>query len=294
MSDYYKLAKDNSNSSGNAPINLRMPTNEQVGFTPVITRSNFFVQGFAERNPAREASTPPNEWCLDTTGNGRGTAGADWADASSDWYNARGYRYSLGMFPLITLWNPYDRDMVLDDLGLEFELYPIDIVNLGGSVIANVGQHTSKYNGAKQVNRQTVKFVIRGITLEAGAAVNFSPPCNSYYDKDIPSNNVLVARASAPYVNGFFTPSTLPESPYTTPTDPRYDERFWGKWDGSIEPVPARWMISNKDRKSRLTLQFTNTSKSLWRQLVMLYSSTDLVNRQFRTENRFKTAHPLR
>ena len=47
---------------------------------------------------------------------------------SGDWYYAKGYRYSLGMFPLITLWNPYDRDMVLGDLGLEFELYPIDIV----------------------------------------------------------------------------------------------------------------------------------------------------------------------
>ena len=55
-----------------------MPTNEQVGFTPVITRSNFFVQGFAERNPAREVSTPPNEWCFDTSGGGRGSVAADW------------------------------------------------------------------------------------------------------------------------------------------------------------------------------------------------------------------------
>jgi len=300
LSDYYKLAYDNSKLPSDDDRPLRMPTNEQVGFTPVITRSNFFVQGFAERNPAREASIamPGNEWCLATTGNGRGTAAADWGDASSDWYNARGYRYSLGMFPLITLWNPYDRDMVLDDLGLEFELSPINIVAYTNNVavtIANVGQHTSKYNGlsnggAEEVNRQTVKFIIRGITIKAGEAVNFSPPCNSYYDKDIPSNNVLVARASAPYVNGFFTPSTLPEFE-SDPTDSRYDEIFWGKWDGSIVVPPARWMISNKDRKSRLTLQFapnSNNKPSLWRQLVMLYSSTDLVNSQFRSENRFK------
>ncbi len=63
LSDYYKLAYDNSNLPSDADINLRMPTNEQVGFTPVITRSNFFVQGFAERNPAREAS---GNWCVNT------------------------------------------------------------------------------------------------------------------------------------------------------------------------------------------------------------------------------------
>ena len=134
-----------------------------------------------------------------------------------------------------------------------------------------------------------MKFVIRGITLEAGAAVNFSPPCNSYYDKNIPSNNVLVARASAPYVNGFFTPSTLPEFE-SDPTD-LVMMRYFGVRDSRLISEPARWMISNKDRKSRLTLQFTDISKSLWRQLVMLYSSTDLVNvsHSVSPENRFKT-----
>jgi hypothetical protein len=287
LSDYYKLAYDNSNLPSDATINLRKPTNEQVGFTPIVTRSNFFVQGFAERNPVREASIAPNQWCLDTTGNGRGSVGADWKDASSDWFCARGYRYSLGMFPLITLWNPYDRDMVLNDLGLEFELSPINIVSVTGNLIAEVGLDASSYNGgnngASEINRQTVKFIIRGITLGAGEAVNFSPPCNSYYDKSDPSNNVLVARGSAPYVNGFFTPARLPVNTSS--------EIFWGNGAGTASSTPARWMITGKAQKSRLTLQFapsSNNNPSLWRQLVMLYSSTDLKNSQFISENRFK------
>ena len=278
LSDYYKLAYDNSNLAGDAPINLRLPTNEQVGFTPVITRSNFFVQGFAERDPVREASTPPNQWCLDTTGAGRGATNADWVDG--DWYYARGYRYSLGMFPLVTLWNPYDRDMVLGDLGLEFELPQIDIKEPGGAVIAEVGQDTGKYNGpasgSEEVRRRTVKFVIRGITLKAGQAVNFSPPSNSYYDKDNPINNVLVARDSAPFVTGFFTP----------PRNPIADAVFW-------DNPPTVWNIYDKWTKSSLMLGFNttggNSNPSLWRQLVMLYSSTDMDGAQFRSENRIKT-----
>ena len=270
LSDYYQLAKANAQTSSSS-INLRMPSNEQVGFTPVVTRSNFFIQGFAERNPTREASTPPNEWCLDTTGGGRGTAVADWA--GGDWYYARGYRYSLGMFPLVTLWNPYDRDMVLGDLGLEFELPRIDIVDGTGSNIsvAGVGQLTSKWNATSEVSRFTVKFVIRGITLKAGEAVNFSPPSNSYYDNNNPTNNVLVARASAPSVTGFFTPPVASSS----------NAVFW---DDAAQP----WTNYGLWSKSRLSLNFSNGG-SFWRQLVMLYQSPDLSNNnQFLSENRFK------
>ena len=270
LSDYYQLAKSNAQTSSSS-INLRMPSNEQVGFTPVVTRSNFFIQGFAERNPTREASTPPNEWCQDTTGNGRGTAVADWTDG--DWYYARGYRYSLGMFPLVTLWNPYDRDMVLGDLGLEFELPRIDIVDGTGSNIsvAGVGQLTSKWNATSEVRRFTVKFVIRGITLKAGEAVNFSPPSNSYYDNNNPTNNVLVARASAPSVTGFFTPPVASSSNAVFWDNPAQPSTNYGLWT-----------------KSRLSLNFVNGG-SFWRQLVMLYQSPELSNNnQFLSENRFK------
>ena len=277
LSDYYKLAYDNSNLASDAPINLRMPTNEQVGFTPVITRSNFLVHGFAERNPSSEASIVPNQWCLDTSGSGRGSVAADWRDVDSDWYKARGYRYSLGMFPLITLWNPYDRDMILGDLGLEFELPRINIVSSAGStnIVASVGQYTSKFNSTAEVRRNTVKFVIRGITLKAGEASNFSPPCNSYYDDSNPSENVLVARESAPFLNGFFTPPVASSS----------NEVFW-EHGGSI----GHWVIGNANTKSRLSLNFapTNGNPSLWRQKVMLYASPDLNNSQFSSENRFK------
>ena len=260
-----------------------MPTNEQVGFTPVITRSNFFVQGFAERNPSREASCAPNQWCLDTTGSLRGSVRADWtinnSDVSTgnggDWYYAKGYRYSLGMFPLITLWNPYDRDMVFGDLGLEVELPRIDIVASPGStnIVASVGQYTTKFNSTDEVRRQTLKFVIAGATLKAGESLNFSPACNSFYDNNNPSENVLSARASAPFVNGFFTPPVTSSS----------NEVFWDHAGNR-----SHWVIHNSSTKSKLSLNFTDPSKSLWRQQVMLYSSPDIVNSQFLSENRFK------
>ena len=71
------------------------------------------------------------------------------------------------MFPLITLWNPYDRDMVLGDLGLEFELPKIDIVDGPGSTtsVAYTGVLMSKWNGSSAaVTRLTVKFAIDGDT----------------------------------------------------------------------------------------------------------------------------------
>ena len=275
LSDYYKLAYDNSNLPSNATINLRKPTNEQVGFTPVITRSNFFVQGFAERNPAREAS---GNWCDNTDpGTLPGSDWEDWTNSDSDWYRARGYRYSLGMFPLVTLWNPYDRDMVLGDLGLEFELPKIDIVDGPGSTtsVAAVGQYTSKWNGSPSsaVKRWTVKFVIQGVTLKAGEAVNFSPPTNATYNASTPTDNLLVARASAPFVNGFFTPAVTSTS----------NAVFWDN--------PAQLAINSASwSKSRLSLNVSGGKGSLWRQLVMLYSSADTgTNNQFIPGNRIKT-----
>jgi hypothetical protein len=278
LSDYYNLAYDNSKKVSDEPIPLRMPTNEQVGFTPVITRSNFFVQGFAERNSAREAS---GNWCDNTDpGTLPGSDWEDWENSNSDWYRARGYRYSLGMFPLITLWNPYDRDMILGDLGLEFELPKIDIVDRPGSTtsVAAVGNYTSKWNGAEGVKRWTVKFVIQGGSLQdgvlkAGEAVNFSPPTNATYNAFTPTDNLLVARASAPFVNGFFTPPVASNS----------NAAFWENL-AQLATNSASWS------KSRLSLNFSGGKGSLWRQLVMLYSSADIgTGNQFISENRFKT-----
>jgi len=295
LSDYYKLAYGNSDEPTTAPIDLRMPTNEQVGFTPVITRSNFFVQGFAERNKVREDS---GSWCLNT--DPTTLPGSDWEDweeerdetdpsrpvigPAGDWYYAKGYRYSLGMFPLITLWNPYDRDMVLGDLGLEFELPPIDIVDGPGSTttVAATGQHMSKSNSSSAVKRQTVRFVIQGITLKAGEALNFSPPCNSFYDKNNPTENVLVARASDPFVNGFFTPAVASSS-----NQPFWDGATVWNASGPVAPNPEVDVIASDDTRSQLSLNFSNGG-TLYKQQVMLYSSPDLTGSNFSPENRFK------
>jgi hypothetical protein len=312
LANYYRMAGglpaldiDGSEVVGselpnNGPIKLRMPTNEQVGFTPVITRSNFFVQGFAERNKVREDS---GNWVLDSDGSSAtlpGTLEEDWEDPdgpsgsaqAGDWYYAKGYRYSLGMFPLITLWNPYDRDMIFDDLGLEFEMYPINIVDGKGSttVVAYTGQHTSK-GSTRSINRQTVKFVIRGTTIKAGEAVNFSPHCNSLYNDTDPLDNVLVAGASS-YVHGFFTPAKESSS-----NSEFWEQQFWsgGKDNGkSIHDMKFKKNTDVVDAnydlgiRSRLSLNFAQPNHTIGKQLVMLYNSTDTTGRNFLSENRFK------
>jgi hypothetical protein len=264
LSDYYQLAKANAGSVSDT-ISLRMPTNEQVGFTPVVTRWNFMVQGFAERNPTAEAS---GNWCLNSDpSTPLGSDVADWAGGT--WLQANGYRYSLGMFPLITLWNPYDRDMVIGDLGLEIELPAISVVDSPGSSNV-VAELLSPVWHGDEIWRWTIKFVIRGVTLRAGEAVNFSPPSNSYFDRDNPTNNVLVPRGGGDYVNGFFTAPVASTSAVDF-------------FEGTSSPSYT-W---NWGSLSKLSLNFSSNG-SLWNQLIMLYSSTDLVSNQFPKEGRFK------
>ena len=88
LADYYQVARSVTNSS---PLQFRMPTTQQVGIAPVVTRWNLPFYGFADYNGAGD------EW---TTG---------------------GYNYSIGLFPLITLWNPYSKDLVLPEMGIECE-----------------------------------------------------------------------------------------------------------------------------------------------------------------------------
>ena len=117
--------------------------------------------------------------------------------------------------------------------------------------------------------------------------MNFSPPCNSFYDKNNPTENVLVARASDPYVNGFFTPAVASSS----------DQPFWdnaGVWDKvPVAPVLSTqenrtWeVIADDDTRSQLSLNFSNGG-NLYKQQVMLYSSPDLTGSDFSPENRFK------
>ena len=282
LSDYYKLAKSNGKTASST-IELRLPTNDQVGFAPVVTRWNFMVQGFAERKPnAESAIENPNTpwvdtWCLNTDpSTPPGTDIADWKDGA--WQRADGYRYSLGLFPLITLWNPYDQDMTFEDLGLEVELpkiiaveadSPNDGYNQNAGTVVEF-KNSDYQEDETRIKRHTVKFAIQGITLKAGEAVNFAPPTNAFYDV-VPENNMLVPREGGPMANGFFTSPVEAQASNV--------EFYLGLSRGNKgidraadrnDDLEYEW---NWNSPSRLHL---SSDSNLWKQLVMLYSSPEL------------------
>ncbi|MGJ8639034.1 MAG: hypothetical protein ACSHYA_06535 [Opitutaceae bacterium] len=204
LADYYQLAE----SSDQGEVNFRKPTNDQVGITPVVTRYNFVIHVFAERfrdlNPRVDV--------------------------------AENYRYRLGIFPLITLWNPYDEDLVIPDLGLQTDMRGVFLVDdrdvgIPGGVngvqwlrdsdhrILDVLDQWGVIPHPSDQNRGMMGFTIKGTTIPAGRAINFAPPLNSTVDFTNASQNVLVPGASAEFVNGFFTSPVdfglTPETPYT-------------------------------------------------------------------------------
>jgi hypothetical protein len=175
LADYYQLAQ----SGGAGPVQFRMPTNDQVGIAPVVTRWNYLFHAFAGSIPG----------------------GDEWSQS--------GYEYSLGVFPLITLWNPYDQDLVLPKIGVEVEIAGDAVLYeesgsttevTSGPLLAMRG----RYRG-DTTSRHVIAFVIEGVTIPAGRAMNFSPPVNSYINLDDPSDNVLAPGAGGSLVNGFFT-----------------------------------------------------------------------------------------
>ncbi|MEM0965831.1 MAG: hypothetical protein AAGJ81_06765 [Verrucomicrobiota bacterium] len=175
LADHYRESLRNADLSLNAPINMRQSKRDQVGIQPVITRSNFIVQLMARR-------------------------------IGTDVDDARDYAFSLGVFPMVTLWNPYDRDMVLPDMGLWTHLQTIfmyheddDTTELGKFEI------NRQTIGRADATRKFVGFVIEATTIRAGEAINFSPPNNSFYDTDNRANNVLKPGASGQLVRGFFS-----------------------------------------------------------------------------------------
>jgi len=201
LADYYQVARSTMNSSS---LQFRMPTTQQVGIAPVVTRWNLPFYGFADYNGAGD------EW---TTG---------------------GYNYSIGLFPLITLWNPYNKDLVLPEMGIECEfprkleiwscryaqdgvpiLQPIKdpaktkvYVTPSRQSVAQI-QLAQWPPGGGTTYRNVIKFRIKSVTIPAGQAYNFTPPINSIFDYQVSNegrNNILVHGGwSGSNMNGFYT-----------------------------------------------------------------------------------------
>jgi hypothetical protein len=177
LADYFRTAQSGS-FVVNDKVKLRMPTAEGVGIAPVVTRWNFLFFPFAAY-----LGSPLDEW------------------------RQSSYEYSLGVFPLITLWNPYDHDLDLPSIGVECEFAKDAVIRVGDkSSSANtctLDQMAKYYGGI--TNRWGLRFVTEATTIPAGRAITFTPLLNSYYDRDDPTNNVLKPGSQGELVNGFFS-----------------------------------------------------------------------------------------
>ncbi|CAA6692404.1 MULTISPECIES: hypothetical protein [unclassified Lentimonas] len=198
LADYYQYCQLHSGDDKSDPIDLSNDTDllayheDRLQIAPIVTRFNFIIQAFAE---------------------GTGTDATD-------------FSYRAGMFPLVTLWNPYDRDMIIPDLGFytvisSAHLYHEDYLDLDDdsgnaakirgvtasevpsvNLLGNIGLKRS--HNDEDGSRTFVGFTIKGITIPAGETVNFSPPINSLYDKNEVTNNVLMPGTNIDAVSGFF------------------------------------------------------------------------------------------
>lgn len=191
LSDYYQFALSATNSTA---LELRIPTTEQVGIAPVVTRWNLPFFGFADYNGIGD------EW----------TTGA--------------YDYSIGLFPLITLWNPYNKDLALPEIGVEFDfIASMDVWSISFRNMKEFGHirellatiKVAQWRGGS-TSRNVIMFRIKPVTIPAGQAYNFSPPNNSIFDhrqSQEGKNNVLVPGGWSGIegnMNGFFTEPISP------------------------------------------------------------------------------------
>ncbi|MDP0495667.1 MAG: hypothetical protein Q7Q73_05615 [Verrucomicrobiota bacterium JB024] len=187
LADYYQFSLGDNTGA----VNMRVPTNDTAGFAPVVTRCNLVVQLFAQLLPT--APVEPSE------------------------RRAIDYTYTIGYFPLITLWNPYDHDMVIPDLGFELDGRPVyiayeyeDITDPLNPVTRKAQLYIVEREDADiyphSDGRRKIPMTIQGTTIPAGRAINFTPPVNSYMASAPPdgSKNVLKPGASAELVRGFF------------------------------------------------------------------------------------------
>ena len=255
LADYYQLAINTEDSDS---LQLRMPTTQQVGIAPVVTRWNLPFYGFADYNGVGD------EW---TTG---------------------GYNYSIGLFPLITLWNPYSKDLELPEIGIECE-FP-RVMEVWSSKLSDVGngypresvaQITMGKFSAGTTYRNVIKFRIKPVTIPAGQAFNFTAPHNSVFDSEDSRNgrnNILVPGGwSAGNMNGF----------YTQPIAGVGTTEFFYAAENALG-MRAPWMHASK-RVMPVISAGENAGGGLWRPVLNLYDLSTDNTFNIDGSNRFKS-----
>lgn len=259
LADYYQLGQ----SLPDGAVQMRMPSNDQVGIVPVVTRWNFLFHAFAG---LIGGSIPGS-----TGQNSQGGDPGGWLVSD--------YEYSLGFFPLITLWNPYDRDLVLPEEGIGLEVsfmqYPKLLEKRGSSNVV-VNFPTVKWRGGS-VYRFALPFVIKGgVTIPAGRAINFTPPVNSFISLTDPKQNVLVPGSSGNLVRGFFT------EPVTSNSNASFldvAESARNSWDHSSKNTNPILALRNRKGKDM----------GMYMQTINLYDMSTDSTFDIRGSNRFKS-----
>ena len=257
LADYFSLAKL---GSGNQ-VDFRMPTPEQVGVTPVVTRFNFVIQVFAER--LSTASTAPG-----------------YVDQVTD------YQYYVGIFPLITIWNPYDKGLKIPDLGLQFDMRGIVLRDnpIGGDLVAMLLSRDDINQPADQ-RRKMIGMTINGGVIPAGMAVNYTPPVNSKVSLANASLNVLKQGASDTLIRGFFHGPINIEDSIKFPGGTGKD--FYVSYGASNFPIPFGGTKDvGQGSSSEITSQDPSlastdfTKGGLWSTVVNLYANPNLNREQ--------------
>jgi len=178
---------DQSNDGiGTTSISPAAPTADICVYNPVLTRFNMIIQAFAQKK-------------TDESG-----------DLASD------YNYVLGMFPTISLWNPYDKEMVFEDLYVEWGQFGGAklVSRVGGrdsdttdiaTLLRNNGRLGAHSDGDTGANRAVIRFKIEGDSIPPGRVTNYTPPNDSVYGLKSPGDNVLKKGSSGSNIRGFYS-----------------------------------------------------------------------------------------
>lgn len=226
LSDFYIQTILNDPSTQNIQFRAHAvsESSEKISITPVVTRFHTIAQVFATR--VGYYVDPPLDSPLHPDNGGNPVPTAEWPEA------AENYEYRVGLFPMITLWNPYDKPMTFDtDLGMETDFGGVllllneenrgkpkaPMVSHGSTITAEddpgyIGmildqEDLNENSDSFGKQRRKVGFTLRtqNLTIPAGRAINFSPPLNSEIDLSDATQNVMVPGACEEFINGFFT-----------------------------------------------------------------------------------------
>ncbi len=253
LADYFSLARSGSGDE----VNFRMPTPDETGITPVVTRFNYVVQVFAERLPNINVHNQ----------NG-------YIDKVTD------YEYYVGIFPLITLWNPYNVDLKIPNLGLEFDMRGFVLRDgpIAGDLVAML-MSRNQVNYPQDQARRMIGMTINGGTIPAGRAVNYTPPINSKIVLGNASQNVLKQGATDSMIRGFFYGPINIENSSIYPKATGKDF-FVSYGSQGMRPIPfgsTRDVGNGTEEITNQTTSSTNwNSGGQWSTVINLYSDTSL------------------